>query len=99
MKEFTLHEALWVPAPRDQVFSFLADAGNLEAITPPWLRFQIVDESSIEIRLGTQINYRLRVHGFPLRWQSEITAWDAPHRFVDEQRRGPYRQWIQRTSV
>jgi ligand-binding SRPBCC domain-containing protein len=30
----------------------------------------------------------------PIRWQSEITAWEPPYRFVDEQRRGPYRCWI-----
>ena len=30
----------------------------------------------------------------PLRWQSEITAWEPPFRFVDTQIRGPYRAWI-----
>jgi hypothetical protein len=29
-----------------------------------------------------------------LRWQSQITAWEPPSRFVDEQRRGPYRLWV-----
>ena len=29
-----------------------------------------------------------------MRWQSEITAWDPPHRFVDEQRQGPYKFWL-----
>jgi ligand-binding SRPBCC domain-containing protein len=36
----------------------------------------------------------LRLHGIPLRWQSEVTVWEPPYRFVDEQRRGPYRLWI-----
>lgn len=29
-----------------------------------------------------------------MRWESEITVWEPPLRFVDEQRRGPYRSWI-----
>jgi ligand-binding SRPBCC domain-containing protein len=39
------------------------------------------------------IDYRLRLHGIPLRWQSRIEVWDPPHRFVDVQTRGPYRHW------
>ena len=43
---------------------------------------------------GAEIEYRLKVRGFPLRWKSKITVWEPPHRFVDEQLRGPYRIWI-----
>lgn len=46
------------------------------------------------MKTGALIDYRLRLRGIPIRWQSEITAWDPPRRFVDEQRRGPYRRWI-----
>ncbi len=46
------------------------------------------------IRAGTLIDYRLRLHGIPIRWQSEISVWEPPLRFVDRQTRGPYRLWI-----
>ncbi len=90
----TVEAQLFLVHPLEIVFPFFADAGNLETLTPPWLRFEILTPLPIHMSAGALIEYRLRLHGLPLRWQSEITAWEPPHRFVDEQRRGPYRQWI-----
>ena len=89
----TLTAEIWLPQPRSEIFSFFADAGNLEALTPPWLRFEILTPPPIPMAIGTLINYQLRIHGWPVRWQTQITAWEAPVRFVDEQLRGPYRLW------
>lgn len=91
---FQLEAELWLPRRRDEVFRFFADAFNLEALTPPWLKFEVLTTRPIEMRVGLRIDYRLRLRGLPLRWQSEITAWEPPVRFVDEQRHGPYRAWI-----
>jgi ligand-binding SRPBCC domain-containing protein len=93
MKEFTLQTELWLSRPRNQVFSFFAEARNLEALTPPWLKFEVLTPAPIAMRSGTLIDYRIRVHGIPIRWRTEITAWDPPHRFVDVQLRGPYTLW------
>jgi ligand-binding SRPBCC domain-containing protein len=53
-----------------------------------------VSPGRIEMKPGTVIDYKLRVHGVPLRWRTLIREWQPPHRFVDEQVRGPYRRWI-----
>jgi ligand-binding SRPBCC domain-containing protein len=90
---YLLEAGVRIPRPLDEVFAFFADAGNLEDLTPDGLRFRILTPAPIEMRRGTLIDYRLRVRGVPVRWQSEITAWEPPVRFVDEQRRGPYRWW------
>jgi ligand-binding SRPBCC domain-containing protein len=90
---YSLSSEVQISRPIEEVFPFFADASKLEALTPPWLRFEILTKRPIRMETGTLIDYRLRIHGFPVRWQSEITDWDPPYRFVDEQRRGPYRVW------
>jgi ligand-binding SRPBCC domain-containing protein len=84
---------LWLPRPRDEVFAFFSTAANLEMLTPPWLHFHILNPTLV-LRVGVRINYRLKLHGIPLQWQSEISQWDPPSSFVDEQRKGPYRRWV-----
>jgi ligand-binding SRPBCC domain-containing protein len=85
---------IWLPRLIGEVFVCFADPANLDSITPPWLSFRMVTLKPIEMRVGTLLDYTLRVRGFPVRWRSRITAWEPPHRFVDEQIRGPYRLWI-----
>jgi len=94
MKTFTLDSVTWLPRPIDEVFAFFADAHNLGAITPPWMHFETVTPGPIVMKAGTRFEHRLRVKGIPIRWESEITAWEPPRRFVDEQRSGPYRKWV-----
>jgi ligand-binding SRPBCC domain-containing protein len=91
---YVLESSIRVPHGLDEVFRFFSDARNLELVTPPFVRFRIVTPTPLEMREGLLIDYALRIHGLPMRWRSEITAWDPPHRFVDTQVRGPYRRWV-----
>lgn len=90
---YRLRTSIVVDHPIDEVFEFFSAAHNLETITPPWLKFHVETPEPIELQEGALIDYHLRVHGVPLRWQSEILDWNPPYGFVDEQRRGPYRLW------
>jgi ligand-binding SRPBCC domain-containing protein len=94
MKIRNFKTEVWLPRPRDEVFAFFSDVANLDAITPPWVKFKTITPGPIEMRAGTVIEHRLRIHGLPIRWRSKITAWEPSARFVDEQLRGPYRVWV-----
>jgi len=93
MNVHTLQRAQVLPGPPAEVFAFFADARNLEAITPPLLRFRVRNPDAIDMRAGALIRYRLRVRGVPVSWTTRISVWDPPLRFVDEQLRGPYALW------
>ena len=82
-----------VPKPLAEVFGFFAEPQNLGQITPPWLSFRIVSPLPIEMRVGALIDYRIKVHGLPMKWRTRITEWEPGVRFVDEQLRGPYKIW------
>ena len=83
MKVFTFESRLWLPRPIREVFAFFSDALNLEELTPTSLQFHILTPAPIRIQQGTEIDYRLKIHGIPIRWRSRISVWDPPHRFVD----------------
>ena len=87
-----LHRETVVPLPLAEVFDFFSRPANLDALTPPWLRFTI-ERAPAAMGRGAEIAYRLRLRGLPIRWTSVISAWEPPGRFVDEQVRGPYRRW------
>lgn len=76
-------------------FEFCRDTRFLNDISPPLLHFQPRERPEVNagISAGVEIEYDMRLHGFPVRWRSKIPVFDPPHRFIDEQMRGPYVYW------
>lgn len=93
MSEYHFTTELLLPRPRSEVFPFFADAQNLQTITPPWLKFEVLTPPPITLRPRAIIDFRISVRGLPIHWRTEIAEWDPPHRFVDVQLRGPYTLW------
>lgn len=90
---FTLEREQWVPRPLQEVFAFFADARNLETLTPDWLSFEILTPGPIRMTAGVIIDYKLRWHGIPLHWKTEIVHWEPPNCFEDLEIKGPYKLW------
>jgi len=88
-----LERSQLIRLPLERVFEFFADAGNLEAITPPFLRFRINTPAPIALYAGSRIKYTLVLFGVRLRWVTRITVWEPGVRFVDVQESGPYALW------
>lgn len=82
-----------VGAPLGEVFPFFSDARNLQRLTPPWVGFEVLSRGDLDMAEGLLIDYRIRIHGLPIRWRTEISEWDPPHRFQDTQLKGPYALW------
>jgi uncharacterized protein (TIGR01777 family) len=83
----------WLPLKPDALFPFYCDEKNLESLTPPFLKFRVLNKSTPAMNEGTLINYRLSLHGLPFKWQTRIEDWAPNKRFVDTQLKGPYKKW------
>ena len=89
-----LNSEQWVPAPLEKCFAFFAAPENLETLTPPFLRFQILTPLPIDMRAGALIDYRITLTGVPMIWRTRIEDWQDGRSFTDVQLRGPYARWI-----
>lgn len=83
-----------IRAPLARVFDFFGEPQNLARITPPSMRFRVVDAPNRRLREGDRIEYRMRFLGVPLRWVSRLTVWRENEAFADRQEAGPFRAWL-----
>ncbi|OQA30208.1 MAG: Polyketide cyclase / dehydrase and lipid transport [Acidobacteria bacterium ADurb.Bin340] len=93
MKEERFVATQDVPASREAVFAFFSDPSNLQALTPPWLAFEILTPAPLPVGEGAVYDYRIRFRGLSLRWRTLIEVWEPGRRFVDRQIQGPYALW------
>src|SRR5215207_1255189 len=83
-----------LPVSLERAWEFFSDPRNLVILTPGFLILKIVGSPVEEIYAGQVILYTVTpLFGIPLSWMTEITHVEKGKRFVDEQRKGPYRLW------
>lgn len=94
----TFESEQFIAQPIEKVFNFFSDEKNLELLTPPFLGFQVTYKSTPKIEKGTEIRYRLKIHGIPCQWITQIDEWEEGRYFIDRQVKGPYSLWVHRHS-
>ncbi len=95
-KTYRLEQTQFIPKARGEVFTFFADASNLERVTPAFLHFRILTPCPVPMKPGTLIDYELRLYGISVHWQTCIEIFEPPSSFTDIQLAGPYRRWRHR---
>ncbi|MES2379830.1 MAG: SRPBCC family protein [Bacteroidota bacterium] len=93
MKEYVLYKTTVINKPLIEVFEFFSKAENLNKITPNEVHFKILTPLPIPMAKGTLIDYQIKVNGIPFVWRTEISEWNPPFKFADQQLTGPYSKW------
>lgn len=97
MRVYRLYSDQTLPVRLDAAWEFFSDPANLNAITPPQLRFRMEGEPAERMFAGQILCYRIRLGpGIWWRWITEIKQVEWGRSFIDEQRFGPYRFWHHR---
>jgi uncharacterized protein len=99
MADHVLERRVWLPRPRREVFTFLADPRNLALVTPPAARLRWLAPPPDTLQAGSVIDFSVRVWRVPIRWRVFVRELDPPHRFVDVQIWGPFARWEHRHQL
>ena len=83
---------MMLQADRERVFDFLCRPANLPDLSQPEMHLTI-EEAPETIELGSRINFAIYVMGATIRSIHEITEFESPERFVEEQIEGPFKLW------
>jgi ligand-binding SRPBCC domain-containing protein len=84
----------FLPISIEEAWDFFATPKNLDKITPENVRFQIISDLPEKMTTGTVIVYRIKPFlNISFDWVTEISFLEEYKRFIDEQRKGPYRVW------
>lgn len=94
MKIYSIRQKQCLPILLDEAWSFFSDPKNLQEITPPEMRFQILSDVPDEIYPGLIIQYKVTaIAKISMNWTTEIAHVIPGKMFIDEQRFGPYNFW------
>ncbi len=95
-KDFVCEAEQWLPRSREELWRFFSDCRHMNLVLPPFIRFHVDPQQVRPLGEGVTYDYRLKLHGFPLRWRTLVTSVNYPSDFEDIQARGPYASFAHR---
>jgi ligand-binding SRPBCC domain-containing protein len=82
-----------IPAPPVRCFELSLSVDAHESSMSASGERAVAGVTSGFMRLDDSVTWKARHFGVLITMTSVISEYDAPHRFVDEQQSGPFRQW------
>ena len=83
----------WVPKDQSFVFNFFSSPKNLEKITLPQFKLQLIEPYPSRIEKDEEIGYKVCVYGLNIKSKTKIVVCKPPHLFVDEGAKGLFHKW------
>lgn len=89
----TFEARLTLPCPAEAAFEFLAQPENIKKISPPDMGLVFL-EAPEQLSLGSKMHFKLLAFGVAREAVHEVTAFNEPHSFTEEQIEGPLGHWV-----
>jgi ligand-binding SRPBCC domain-containing protein len=77
---------------QQEVFDFLIRPENISSISPPDVGLFFVKAPEV-LELGSRMDFRTRTYGMIRESSHDVTQFDSPGSFTDEQVAGPLQHW------
>jgi len=84
---------LTVPCSAETAFDFVTRPENIRKISPPDVGLAFTSPPD-RYALGSRIEFKVQAFGLVREIVHEVTAFDEPGSFVEQQVSGPFQKWI-----
>lgn len=89
----TFEARLTLPCAQEVAFDFLAHPENIKRISPPDMGLFFV-EAPERLSLGARMQFKVQAFGVAREATHEITQFDEPGSFTEQQVKGPLGHWV-----
>ncbi len=82
-----------LPCTVEEVFDLVARPEGIKQISPPEMGLYFTN-SPERYALGTKVEFKVQAMGLVREITHEVTAFDDPTSFIEEQTAGPFKHWV-----